>query len=209
MFIVQTIHQHKSWLYVRPPSLGVAAAVDRQKQQAATFGVVCSILFFSAGLQQAAAAAVLQLNTPRTGPSSSRSCSSSRMRRYIIPWSIAIPCRRVGIRFLAPTRSTTAELRIDASIHRAVQKTPRPCDDMATVGMFRSPAEKMRQSIDEAAEILAQRVDPHVAAHDIAIPSWVFAKARGLVFMWEYKVRILHWVHDLPRTQPLLQSMGS
>lgn len=57
--------------------------------------------------------------------------------------------------------------------------------------LFRPPAETMRRCIDDAAEMLAQRVDPHIAPHDIAIPAWVFAKARGLVFMWEYKVRAI------------------
>lgn len=64
---------------------------------------------------------------------------------------------------------------------------PRPIK-MAGI-LFREPAETMRKCIDEAAEMLAQRVDPHIAPHDIAIPAWVFNKAKGLVFMWEYKVR--------------------
>jgi hypothetical protein len=54
--------------------------------------------------------------------------------------------------------------------------------------LFREPAETMRRCIDDAAEMLACRVDPHVAPHDIAIPAWVLSKAKGLVFIWEYKV---------------------
>lgn len=58
---------------------------------------------------------------------------------------------------------------------------------MSGVGLFVPPAERMRRCIDDAAEMLVQRVDPNIAPHDIAIPSWVFAKAKGLVFLWQYK----------------------